>query len=194
MEQELDAAFMLLSRYPSYMNWLIEWDKYQQRSLEAFKIIKHLWRVELHQFRVALVKAFIKLKEDLLKLRQYDHLVILNWPSRKYVGDTTRPSYGGNFLLLKEYDDRGIQLLRTKVTKSRFVWDHILLINFNLTELNQEIRRDRRWLIEDRWENIRKFMYMTYKAPQDIPFCWNLQQLSESSPSLIKVIARFLYF
>ena len=49
MEQELDAAFMLLSRYPSYMNWLIEWDKYQQRSLEAFEIIKHLWRVELHR-------------------------------------------------------------------------------------------------------------------------------------------------
>ncbi len=83
--------------------------------------------------------------------------------------------------------------LKLQLSRPEFVWYHQLCIIDKIELCKYEILKIQRWLLEDRWENLRIFMFMPTKSQSttDHPLITDLHRLDNRT---LMIIARFLYF
>ena len=62
--------------------------------------------------------------------------------------------------------------LKLQLSRPEFVWYHQLCIIDKIELCKYEILKIQRWLLEDRWENLRIFMFMSTKSQSTTDTPW----------------------
>ena len=153
---------------------------------EAYNVTNRLHCIISLENEELLLKEYQKQLTDMAVLPENDVISV------NHISTTSRFRPSIKREDYREYFDRRPPPSTTSYSlQPRPVWKIRENILRSIVNINSDIEYSRRWLVEDRWDSLREFMFMSSKAQSSMIVIENLQKL----PAPIKiVICHYLYF